>query len=201
MDRVRDDKVRDGEPGGEQLREPEADSVQMPRASGTDARRRQGNDIAAFRGGIHWGPIWAGVLVAIATLLLLDLLAIGIGLLPVAGSGAAIAVSAIIGLIAFFIGGYIAGLASGGYVADLTSGAGGRSSGIRYAGPGLLHGLLVWALGTVLILAISVLVPGLLFGALGEVVAGGSALGAFFVLLLSALTAALGGWLGKTSSR
>ena len=186
------DRVRDREPNGKQLREPEADGVQTPRASGTYARRRQGNDIAAFHSGIHWGSIWAGVLVAIATLLLLDLLAIGIGLLPVAGSGAATGLSAItgliIGLIVFFIGGY---------VANLTSEAGDRSSGVRYAGPGLLRGLLVWALGTVLILAISVLVPGLLF----EVVAGGSVLGAFLVVLLSALTAVLGGWLSETSSR
>ena len=191
------DRVRAREPNGKQLREPEADGVQTPRASGSYTRRRQGNDIAAFHDGIHWGSIWAGVLVAITIFLLLDQLAIGIGLLPVAGSGAAAVVSAIIGLIAFFIGGYIAGLTAEGYVADFTSGAGDRSSGVRYAGPGLLRGLLVWALGTVLILAISVLVPGLLF----EVVAGGSVLGAFLVVLLSALTAVLGGWLGKKLSR
>jgi hypothetical protein len=69
-------------------------------------------------------------------------------------------------------------------------------------------------------LAISVLGLGQLFGALGEVVnhltsalnsnverrlsaegVGNPALVAFFGLLLSALTAALGSWLGKTSSR
>src|SRR5215217_2655122 len=73
-----------------------------------------------------------------------------------------------------------------------------------------------WALGAILILAISLLGLGQLFGALGEVVnqlthalspnvgprlsteaAGGPALVAFFGLLLSGLTAALGGWLGK----
>jgi hypothetical protein len=76
----------------------------------------------------------------------------------------------------------------------------------------------VWALGTVLMLAISVLGLGQLFGALGEVVnqltsapnpevghrlsaegVGDPALVAFFGLLLSGLTAALGGWLGRTS--
>ncbi len=191
------DRVRAREPNGKQLRESEADGVQTPRASGSYTRRRQGNDIAAFHDGIHWGSIWAGVLVAITIFLLLDQLAIGIGLLPVAGSGAATGVSAItgliIGLIVFFIGGY---------VANLTSEAGDRSSGVRYAGPGLLRGLLVWALGILLILAISALGPGLLFfGPLGEVAAGGSGLGSFFVLLLSALTAVLGGWLSETSSR
>ena len=56
------DRVRDREPNGKQLREPEADGVQTPRASGSYARRKQGNDIAAFHDGIHWGSIWAGVL-------------------------------------------------------------------------------------------------------------------------------------------
>ena len=80
----------------------------------------------------------------------------------------------------------------------------------------MLQGLLVWALGTILILVVSLLGLGQFFGALGEVVntattalnpnvehrllaeaAGGPALVAFFGLLLSGLTAALGGWLGK----
>jgi hypothetical protein len=145
---------------------------------------------------------------ALTTFLLLELLAIGSGLLTVAGSGAATAVSPIIGLVAFFIGGYVAGLTSGG--------AGGGTTGVRYAGSGVLQGLLVWALGTILILVVSLLGLGQFFGALGEVVntattalnpnvehrlfaeaAGGPALVAFFGLLLSGLTAALGGWLGK----
>jgi hypothetical protein len=99
----------------------------------------------------------------------------------------------------------------------LTSGgAGDRTTGVRYAGSGVLQGLLVWALGAILILVISLLGLGQLFGALGEVVnqlthalspnvgprlsteaLGDPALVAFFGLLLSGLTAALGGWLGK----
>jgi len=120
------------------------------------------------------------VLATITTFLLLELLALGIGL-PVAGTSAADWISAIIGLIAFFIGGCLAGW---------------TSSRRRDATLGLLNGLLVWALGTVLVLALSAfgLVP--LFGLLGEVVVGGAALGAFFCLLLSALAAALGGWVG-----
>jgi hypothetical protein len=162
-------------------------------------------DATAPRGSVHWGSIWAGVLAAITTFLLLELLVIGIGLVTVGTSGdAGDWVSAIIGLIAFFIGGYLAGLTSSGYPNAI---------------PGLLNGLLVWALGTVLVLALSAFGLGQLFGALGEMAGqlsslssstpnpnvdpaqiaesvGRTALGAFFGLLLAALAAALGGRTG-----
>ena len=200
------------EPEGQRLKEPELDGVQTPREDVSDAPWMQDDDVAASQGSIHWGSIWAGVPLALTTFLLLELLAIGSGLLTVAGSGAATAVSPIIGLVAFFIGGYVAGLTSGG--------AGGGTTGVRYAGSGVLQGLLVWALGTILILVVSLLGLGQFFGALGEVVnqlttalnpnierrlaaeaVGDPALVAFYGLLLSGLAAALGGWLGKVSSR
>ena len=196
------------EPEGQRLKEPEPDGVQTPREDVPDAPWIQDDDVTVSQGSIHWGSIGAGVPLALTTFLLLELLAIGSGLLTVAGSGAATAVSPIIGLVAFFIGGYVAGLTSGG--------PGGGTTGVRYAGSGVLQGLLVWALGAILILAISLLGLGQLFGALGEVVnqlthalspnvvprlsteaLGDPALVAFFGLLLSGLTAALGGWLGK----
>ncbi len=196
------------EPEGQRLKEPELDGVQTPREDVPDAPWMQDDDVTASQGSIHWGSIGAGVPLALTTFLLLELLAIGSGLLTVAGSGAATAVSPIIGLVAFFIGGYVAGLTSGG--------AGDGTTGVRYVGSGVLQGLLVWALGTILILVVSLLGLGQFFGALGEVVntattalnpnvehrlfaeaAGGPALVAFFGLLLSGLTAALGGWLGK----
>jgi len=202
----------DREPDGQRLKEPEVDGVQTPHEDGPDAPQMQGDDVTALHSSIHWSSIGTGVLLAITTFLLLELLAIGSGLLTVAGSAAATSVSPLIGLIAFFIGGYVAGLTS--------EGGGGGTFGVRYTGSAVLQGLLVWALGTVLMLAISVLGLGQLFGALGEVVnhltsalnsnverrlsaegVGNPALVAFFGLLLSALTAALGSWLGKTSSR
>ena len=95
------------------------------------------------------------------------------------------------------------------------------TSAIRGAGTGLLHGFLVWALGTVLILVLSALGLGQLFGALGNVVGQvgvpqnvqganvpdvdpaqiaqtvkAGAIAAFFGLLLSALASMLGGFLG-----
>ncbi|HEX8035838.1 MAG TPA: hypothetical protein VF510_18425 [Ktedonobacterales bacterium] len=143
--------------------------------------------------------------------LLLELLAYGLGLLTNNGtngtgaSGASPWVTAIIGLIAFFLGGYIAE----------------RTSAVRGNDAGMLNGFMVWALATTLIFALSVLGLSTLFGALGNVagqfVAAGrsvtpgnvnvnpadiaaatrnAAWGAFISLLLSAIAAAAGGILG-----
>ncbi|MBD0356964.1 MAG: hypothetical protein ICV57_07295 [Rubrobacter sp.] len=179
------------------------------------ARRLGGHDdeglTPARRDSIRWGPVWAGLITALTSFLLLQLLAIGLGLVgigPGAGGGGGW-VSAIIGLIAFFIGGSVAGM----------------TSAVRSAATGLLNGFLVWALGTVLILLLSALGLGQIFGALGNVVGQlgvlqnlqsanvpdvdpariaqavrSGAIGAFFGLLLSALASMLGGFLGGRSS-
>ena len=164
----------------------------------------------ARRDSIRWGPIWAGLITALTIFLLLHLLAIGLGLLDIGpGDGGGGWVSAIIGLIAFFTGGAVAGM----------------TSAVRGAATGLLNGFLVWALGTVLILLLSALGLGQIFGALGNVVGQlgvlqnlqsanvpdvdpaqiaqsvrSGAIGAFFGLLLSALASMLGGFLGGRSS-
>ncbi len=194
-------------------------------SSATGARRygsdgggnNGGEDLAsARRDSIRWGPIWAGLITALTTFLLLQLLAIGLGLVDVGpgSDGGGGWVPGLIGLIAFFTGGAVAGM----------------TSAIRGPGSGLLNGFMVWALGTVLILLLSALGLGQLFGALGNVAgqvgpgALGSAaqsaqgaapnvspqeaeqalqtgaIGAFFGLLLSALASMLGGLLGGRSS-
>ncbi len=172
---------------------------------------RHGPQVVDRRDSVRWGPIWAGLIAALTTFLLLELLAFGLGLLtpnvtPGPDNTVSAWVSGIIGLIAFFTGGAVAGM----------------TSTVRGTMTGLLNGFLVWALGTVLILLLSALGLGQLFGTLGNVVGqlsllqGGlnvpnnpnidpqqvvqavrsGALGAFFGLLLSALASALGGWLG-----
>ncbi len=174
-------------------------------------------DLTMRRDSARWGPIWAGLITAITTFLLLQLLAIGLGLVGVGPTNTGSAwVPAIVGLIAFFTGGAVAGM----------------TSSVRGAATGFLNGFLVWALGTVLILVLSALGLGQIFGALGSVVGqlglfgpGGAsipgnvpnnvpnvdpaqiasavrngAIGAFFGLLISAIAAALGGFLGGRSN-
>jgi hypothetical protein len=172
-----------------------------------------GEELApARRDSVRWGPIWAGLITALTAFLLLQLFAIGIGLVDLGpgSEGGGGWVPALIGLIAFVVGGLVAGL----------------TSAIRGPGPGLLNGFMVWALGTVLILVLSVLGLGQLFGALGNVAgqvgpgalgnaadsARGAApnvsareaetalrtgaIGAFFGLMFSALASMLGGLFG-----
>ena len=169
----------------------------------------------ARRDSVRWGPIWAGLITALTVFLLLQLLAIGLGLVGIGpGQGGGGWVPAIIGLIAFFTGGAVAGM----------------TSAIRGVGTGLLNGFLVFALGTVLILTLSAFGLGQLFGALGNVAGqvnpsqvanaaqnaqqnapnvsaqeAASALrtgsiGAFFGLLFAALASMLGGILGGRGS-
>ena len=177
-------------------------------------RESQTAKVVPPRDSAHWGPIWAGLIAALTTFLLLELLAFGTGLLSINldASGASQTsawVSAIISLIAFFTGGSVAGM----------------TSSVRGTATGLLNGFLVWGLGTVLILVLSALGLGQVFGALGNLLGQfnllqGSlnvpgvnvdpqqilstvrttALAAFFSLLLSAIAAALGGWLGGRTS-
>lgn len=176
----------------------------------TVMRESQPAKVVPPRDSARWGPIWAGLIATLTTFLLLELLAFGTGLLSInldaGGTGQTSAwVSAIIGLIAFFTGGAVAGM----------------TSSVRGTATGLLNGFLVWGLGTVLILVLSALGLGQIFGALGNLLGQfnllqGSlnvpgvnvdpqqilstirttALAAFFSLLLSVIAAALGGWLG-----
>ncbi len=192
-------------------------SGSAPRRMGdSDAHGGSAELAPARRDSVRWGPIWAGLITALTTFLLLQLLAIGIGLVDVGpgSDGGGGWVPALIGLIAFFVGGLVAGL----------------TSAIRGPGSGLLNGFMVWALGTVLILLLSVLGLGQLFGALGNVAGQvgpgalggaadsaqnaapnvspqeaesalrGGAIGAFFGLLFSALASMIGGMLGGRGS-
>ena len=158
---------------------------------------------------VRWGPIWAGLVIAIASFLLLSTAAIAVGALAVeggvradeAGMAGGI-VSAVIALLAFLAGGFVAA----------------RTAGVIGRGYGALNGFLVWALGVVLILALAAFGLGSLFGASGDlfaqyqqmgqpqpegvdqqqVVEGirNSSIGAFIGMLLPALAAAAGGALG-----
>jgi cation transport ATPase len=163
---------------------------------------------------VRWGPIWAGLITAITAFLLLELLMYTLGLLtvnisPDQASSTGPWVTAIVGLVAFFLGGWVAG----------------ATSAVRGTAAGLLNGFLVWGLGTVLILVLSTFGLGQLFGAVGSAISQFLALGnpnfnlqlgnidpaqiarmvrdaamwALISLAVSALACMLGGWVGVKS--
>lgn len=106
---------------------------------------------------VRWGPVWAGLITALSTFLLLELLSFGLGwLTPGNNAGTSTGVwSGIIGLIAFFLGGLVAG----------------ATAMWKHPGTGLLHGAMVWALGLVSIILISTLGGGALFGSVADTLA------------------------------
>ena len=165
--------------------------------------------VIAPRDLVRWGPVLAGLVVAFTLFLLLTILLVAVGAQAIrvgdpnvdqtAGLGAI--GTAIIALISFFVGGF---------VAARTSAVGGRLAG-------LLNGFLVWGLGLLLVLLLAGLGMGGLLGSAGELFqqyrAAGSpqpnvdpadvlqgirdaAFPALLSLGLPALAAALGGWLG-----
>jgi hypothetical protein len=168
---------------------------------------RTGRIFTFSREGLDWGAIWGGLLTAIGVFILLSVLVSAIGITAADagadGEGAARTagvVSAIVGLLAFFVGGYVAG----------------RMSESNDNGSGALNGFLVWALALVMILILAALGAGAAFGTLaqnfGPVVPGAevdpataadeaksAAWIAFISLALAATAATLGGWMGAAS--
>lgn len=156
-------------------------------------------DASGLRDRVGWGPIWAGLITTLPVFLILELLAYGIGLGLTSGTVNAW-VTGILVLIAFFIGGWVAG----------------RTSNVRGGVAGLVTGFLVWGLGVTLILLLSLVGAGQLFGTLGQILASGTQLnpgaginpgnvagdlrtaawGGFLSLIVSAAAAMLGSWLG-----
>ena len=159
---------------------------------------------------VRWGAIWAGLITAIATFLLLTTAAVAIGAVAVdagadaeTGSMASGIASAVIALLAFLAGGFVAG----------------RTAGVIGRGYGALNGFLVWALGIVIILALAAMGLGSLFGASGDLFAQyqqmgspqpegvdqsaivdgirNGSIGAFVAMLLPAIAATVGGLLGS----
>lgn len=106
---------------------------------------------------IRWGPIWAGALVALPVFLVLQSLFFAVGWLDLgfnAGNSdtAASALSGFLALVASFIGGVVAG----------SFAVWGDSS------DGLIHGLLTWALGVLVVVVFALLGGGAILGAPGS---------------------------------
>ena len=127
---------------------------------------------AAMRGGtpflrrISWGAIIAGTLVALVTMMLLNLLGIGIGFgsinpveeaNPFSGLGTGTLIWWIVSnLIAIFAGGYVAG----------------RMAGVPKGSTSTMHGILSWCLYTLVSFWILTTAMGSLISGVGSVVSG-----------------------------
>lgn len=105
---------------------------------------------------VRWGPIWAGAAVVLTTFIVLQLLFFALGWLDLGfdgGDGAGVTagvMTGVLALIAFFVGGFTAGV----------------SMMWRKAGDGMLHGVLVWALSVLGILALALIGGSALLGPL-----------------------------------
>jgi hypothetical protein len=132
----------------------------------TTIDRASDTTTATSSGTTRWGPAWVGAVVALPVYVVLQLLFVAFGwiALGVDGSGAGTAasiVSAVLAIIALFVGGLAAGTAS----------ASERGTRMNAA----LQGAMVWALTTV--------------GVLGLAAVGGAAVAGNLGGLLSAVTA------------
>jgi len=112
---------------------------------------------AERKDGVRWGPIWAGLLAALTTFILLELLFYASGWLTLDLGQADLGdsrtlVTAILALAAFFLGGLIAGATA--IWKGLFS--------------GLLHGFLVWSLGVVSFIALTFFGGSALLGSFGD---------------------------------
>jgi hypothetical protein len=119
-----------------------------------------------FRPRISWSAVVAGVLIAAVTLLMLTLLGIGIGLGtidpleetdPTAGLGIGTAIWFIaINLICLFVGSWVAG----------------RLASARRLFDGIIHGVLTWAVSTLLTIYLLTTSIGNLIGGAGHLLGG-----------------------------
>ncbi|MGH2447888.1 MAG: hypothetical protein ACRDFS_04715 [Chloroflexota bacterium] len=158
----------------------------------------------------RWGPIWAGFITTLSIFLVLEALFFafgGLALKSIAGGGSAVNhpwIAGVLALIAFFVGGLVAT----------------ATSSVRGNGIDMLNGFLVWALGTTLFVIGSLLGASVIFGTVGSLVSrfarnpgllsSGSVAGkvppasdlrtaatyAVITLVVTALAAILGGWVG-----
>ena len=109
---------------------------------------------------ISGGPVWSGFIIGFATWIFLEIVLVAVGLSGIgAGDGATVDASEWwwslgAGLVALFVGGLIAGMASRWHT----------------AGAGALQGLTVWALSFVAVLLLGAIGTGLGFGAFSDAI-------------------------------
>lgn len=202
-----------GPPAGE-MRDDSGPTAAAAAAAGTRGAAIPRAAVVTPHDLVRWGPIVAGLVTSLSLFLVLSLLGVAAGAVaatatadPNAIATGGTIVTALVGLVAFVIGGFVAA----------------RAAGVSGRGRGALNGFLVWALGVTAILLLGALGVGALFGAAGSIfgqiraaninpgqVQGqvqvtpsqaaeavrNSALVGFVSLALPALAAAIGGALG-----
>lgn len=107
---------------------------------------------------LKWGPIWAGMLMALGVFFLLSIAAIAAGLQAAPGAEeedlgmVAVIVTSAIALVSFFLGGFVSAW----------------SAGLADPGRALLNGFLVWSLWLAIVILLAALGFGAIVGAMGD---------------------------------
>jgi len=100
---------------------------------------------------VRWGPIWAGLVVALSTYLLIQLVLIAVDAVDIADPSTGDAVwSALAAVVGFFIGGVVVG----------------ATSLWRGVDDGILHGVVLWGTGLVALLVMSAVAGGVALGSI-----------------------------------
>ena len=146
-----------------------AETIRRERARDHNDDARIPQTLNLTRDRVRWGPIWAGLLTALTSLLVLSLLGLAIGLTVVnagtaatqgnlpADSGRNSAIwGAVSGLLSFLLGGYVAG----------------RTAAVFDRGWGALNGAMVFLLGVPITLVLASMGLGGILGTLGSFAAG-----------------------------
>lgn len=112
-------------------------------------------NFAAPRDLVRWGPLWAGVMVAVAAYLVMQLAIFALDLFTDGGGGAGSWLSSLAALVAFFVGGLVVG----------------ATALWHSMGHGALNGVIMWAFATVGLVLLAVLGGGALAGPISTVAA------------------------------
>lgn len=117
-------------------------------------REPNNQDFTAHRDRVRWGPLWAGVLITIASFLVMQLAIFATGQFR-DGGDAGTWLTAAAALVAFFLGGLVAG----------------ATALWHKVSDGLFNGILLWAFATVGLLMLALIGGGTLLGPISTVAA------------------------------
>ena len=191
------------------MRAPREPEHHEPREMGTYREREESNVYVEpaeqpimSRDLTRWGPIWAGLLAAIGTIVALTTLGTAVGLST--GEAATTGITTAGGIWAAIV--MLVGLFIGGWLAARTAAVGGRFMG-------MVHGSLVWALAVFISVILAAIGGAAALGVIlgqsvtsvfgGQVTPGTAAATIwtlFAALIIGLIVAAIGGWIGARST-